>query len=208
MQTADDALRVAIPTDDLCLAYVNTRSWRGSPVPTEELHTINDVTGWISTTAPANAALATQCAAHWLQSPGEAAMAFAAAIGLREILYRVFASVAASTTPDLTTFNIALAQAASRSRLVCDDGTYAWVAEPGPASAARLLSGVLWSAADVLAGPRRARLRVCANPKCGYLFLDDSKPGNRRWCAMSACGNRAKAHRHYLKTKAAKQTAA
>ena len=31
--------------------------------------------------------------------------------------------------------------------------------------------------------------------------LDKSKSSNRRWCSMSACGNRAKAHRHYLRQK-------
>ena len=54
---------------------------------------------------------------------------------------------------------------------------------------------------DLLAGPRRLRVRQCANPQCQWLFLDDSKSGTRRWCSMSACGNRAKAHRHYLRVK-------
>jgi predicted RNA-binding Zn ribbon-like protein len=61
---------------------------------------------------------------------------------------------------------------------------------------------VLWSAGDLLAGARRARLRQCANPQCRWLFLDDSKAGTRRWCSMASCGNRAKAHRHYAKTRA------
>jgi predicted RNA-binding Zn ribbon-like protein len=58
---------------------------------------------------------------------------------------------------------------------------------------------VLWSAADLLVEPRLARVRQCGNPKCVWLFLDTSRAGNRRWCAMSMCGNRAKAHRHYLR---------
>ncbi len=113
--------------------------------------------------------------------------------------------VAGGAAPELAGLNLALAQAAPRRRLVCDGGTYAWEAAPAPPSAARLLSPVLWSAADLLAGARKARLRACANPKCGWLFLDDSKSANRRWCAMSACGNRAKAQRHYLKTKGKKE---
>jgi predicted RNA-binding Zn ribbon-like protein len=44
-------------------------------------------------------------------------------------------------------------------------------------------------------------VRECANDKCLWLFLDDSKNGTRRWCSMSACGNRAKAHRHYARLK-------
>ena len=65
-----------------------------------------------------------------------------------------------------------------------------------------LLAPVLWSAGDLLAGPRLGRVRRCANPQCLWLFLDDSKTGNRRWCSMATCGNRAKAHRHYLRQKA------
>jgi len=52
-----------------------------------------------------------------------------------------------------------------------------------------------------LTGPRLDRVRRCANPECGWLFLDDSRAGKRRWCSMSACGNRAKARRHYHKSK-------
>ena len=63
---------------------------------------------------------------------------------------------------------------------------------------------MLWTAGDMLAEPRRDRVRLCANDKCVWLFLDDSKSGTRRWCDMKACGNRAKAHRHYAKLK--KQT--
>jgi predicted RNA-binding Zn ribbon-like protein len=69
---------------------------------------------------------------------------------------------------------------------------------------AALLAPVLWSAGDLLAGPRLARVRTCANEDCRQRFLDDSKSGNRRWCMMSACGNRAKARRHYVKHRQAK----
>ena len=38
----------------------------------------------------------------------------------------------------------------------------------------------------------RHRLKLCASPGCGYAFLDTTKNGSRRWCDMSACGNRQK----------------
>jgi hypothetical protein len=34
-----------------------------------------------------------------------------------------------------------------------------------------------------------------------WLFVDASKNGTRRWCDMTAFGNRAKARRHYLKSR-------
>lgn len=45
----------------------------------------------------------------------------------------------------------------------------------------------------------RARLRRCRNPLCGWLFVDRSGAQRRRWCDMSACGNRMKARRFRLR---------
>ena len=71
-------------------------------------------------------------------------------------------------------------------------------------TAPSILAPVLWSAADLLLKGDPARIRQCANEKCRWVFLGVSKAGARRWCTMNSCGNRAKAHRHYHKTKAAK----
>jgi predicted RNA-binding Zn ribbon-like protein len=38
------------------------------------------------------------------------------------------------------------------------------------------------------------RIRACN--RCGWLFLDSSRGGRRRWCSMTTCGNREKATRH------------
>ena len=42
-----------------------------------------------------------------------------------------------------------------------------------------------------------SRLRQCQDDACGWLFLDRSKNGSRRWCSSADCGNRARAKRHY-----------
>jgi predicted RNA-binding Zn ribbon-like protein len=44
------------------------------------------------------------------------------------------------------------------------------------------------------------RIRTCDHPQCVLWFLDTSKSGQRRWCSMDTCGNRAKASRHYNRT--------
>ncbi|MFE3988797.1 CGNR zinc finger domain-containing protein [Nocardia tengchongensis] len=59
-----------------------------------------------------------------------------------------------------------------------------------------------WLAADNLlhllaSSPNR--IKKCAHPQCILWFLDTSKNGTRRWHSMAACGNRAKATRHYAK---------
>ncbi|MCX4525888.1 MULTISPECIES: CGNR zinc finger domain-containing protein [unclassified Streptomyces] len=64
----------------------------------------------------------------------------------------------------------------------------------GPAwLAARDYLGLLASAPD--------RIRECASPACVLHFHDTSRNGTRRWCSMAACGNRAKASRHYARTR-------
>jgi predicted RNA-binding Zn ribbon-like protein len=40
------------------------------------------------------------------------------------------------------------------------------------------------------------RARVCRGDRCGWLFIDSSKGGQRVWCDMATCGNAAKTRRH------------
>ena len=46
-----------------------------------------------------------------------------------------------------------------------------------------------------------SRVRRCAHPECVLHFYDTSPKRGRRWCSMAGCGNRAKAARHYARTK-------
>lgn len=55
-----------------------------------------------------------------------------------------------------------------------------------------LLAAVARSGAEIIAEGIRARLRLCANPRCGLFFYDHSRTHRRRWCSMAVCGNRNK----------------
>src|ERR1700758_4901204 len=55
-----------------------------------------------------------------------------------------------------------------------------------------LLAAVARSAAEIIAEGPRARLRLCANARCGLFFYDTSRTHRRRWCSMTVCGNRHK----------------
>ncbi|MFB6826703.1 CGNR zinc finger domain-containing protein [Streptomyces virginiae] len=64
--------------------------------------------------------------------------------------------------------------------------------------------GPAWTAARnylELLGTTPERIRRCASETCVLHFHDTSRNGTRRWCSMSACGNRAKASRHYARTR-------
>lgn len=61
--------------------------------------------------------------------------------------------------------------------------------------------GPAWAAArahlELLATAPPGRVRHCDGAGCVLWFLDTSRNGTRRWCSMTGCGNRAKAHAHY-----------
>jgi predicted RNA-binding Zn ribbon-like protein len=51
---------------------------------------------------------------------------------------------------------------------------------------------------------RPERIRACAGHGCVLYFYDTSRAGRRQWCSMAGCGNRAKAQRHYARTRPAR----
>ena len=55
------------------------------------------------------------------------------------------------------------------------------------------------AAVDLLATADPARLHSCAAHDCGWVFLDTSRSGTRRWCDSAGCGNRARARRHHAR---------
>jgi predicted RNA-binding Zn ribbon-like protein len=171
---------------DLCLDFANTRYWRGQDTPTETLNAPADLAGWTKASRAPNV------------------KEFEAAIGLRETIYRLFDAHAQAKAPasrDLDALNAALAAAPARTTLKRGRDGYEWDVDMKSGTALSLLAPVLWSAGDLLAGPKLEKVRRCANPECLFLFLDDSRASKRRWCSMSACGNRAKAKRHYHKSR-------
>lgn len=56
-----------------------------------------------------------------------------------------------------------------------------------------LLAELAREGVSLLGGDFSDRIRQCEGPPCAVLFVDTSRKGDRRWCSMSACGNKAKA---------------
>jgi predicted RNA-binding Zn ribbon-like protein len=187
----------------MCLDFANTLAYRGSS-PTESIHTFADLIRWCGDTCSIPPSIVHQFRAWTDKHPKRAADAFGEAIEIRETIYRIFHELASGAYPDdrdLDSLNRALRDAPLRTNIQPTTAGFGWRVEESKMSASSLLAPVLWSAGDLLAGPQLAKLRECSNEKCLWLFLDDSKTGTRRWCSMQACGNRAKASRHYLRQK-------
>jgi predicted RNA-binding Zn ribbon-like protein len=108
-----------------------------------------------------------------------------------------------------------LADPASPPALAALNDVLAWghitrsVGPDGPATVVRVDDPAhlaAWHAVDnylALLAERPDRIRHCAHPDCVLHFYDTSPKGNRRWCSMAGCGNRAKAARHYARSRSA-----
>ncbi|GIL41265.1 CGNR zinc finger domain-containing protein [Roseiterribacter gracilis] len=59
-------------------------------------------------------------------------------------------------------------------------------------SARALLTSLAHEAIRLFGAEQADRIRQCESETCALLFLDLSRSGDRRWCSMSGCGNRAK----------------
>jgi len=185
----------------LCLDFANTVDPRHGEHPHEFLASYADLAGWAGHAGAVGAREARRLLDQAQRHPADAATAFQAARTLRDLLYRIFSSVAAGSTPDpgdLEALDRAHADAMTHARLVPGAGVYRW----GWDEDSRRLDRVLWpiarDATDLLTTGRLQRIRECPGADgCGWLFYDTSRNGQRRWCSMEVCGNRSKGRRHY-----------
>ncbi|MFZ5674580.1 MAG: CGNR zinc finger domain-containing protein [Pseudomonadota bacterium] len=111
---------------------------------------------------------------------------------LRETLYRLVDAVLAGSAADPADLAL-LNETARKAPLVPQ---LAALGEPGSwhadAPFEAVLATVARDAIDLLSGHLTKRLRKCADDHCSVLFVDMSRPGKRRWCAMNGCGNKVK----------------
>lgn len=116
-------------------------------------------------------------------------------------LYQLFlAHIQGRQLPDVSAVNTFAEHPGPIPQLTSTGQLRLLVPDPVPGA----LSVLARDEIDVLAGPLSGRLRECAAPDCAFLFVDTSRPGVRRWCAHSRCGNRqnVRAHRSRRKQQA------
>lgn len=183
----------------LCLDLANTVDSRGTETPRELLSRYEDLLAWGRQSGALDEAQAARLEKRAAREPRDATAALRRARETREALFRVCSAEAGGAEPPadaVARVDEDIRAALARRRLEpLPGGGFAWAWEADPA-----LDRVLWpallSAAELLTGAERGRIRECAAEECRWLFLDRSKNASRRWCDMTVCGNRAKARRH------------
>ena len=205
--TADElpsrAATLDLVADALCLNFTNTSSGRGTPMRQEHLRQWDNLLAWAEHAGVIDAPYR-----RALERGGEAAgdETLRRALELREAIYALFRAIIASQGPPAASLQplnriLAEAMAAAGVRPAAEGFTWGWQDdEPQPM---RILWSIARSAAELLTGPDLGRVKVCPGHGCGWLFLDKTRNGKRRWCEMEVCGSRAKMRRYHQRRRAA-----
>ena len=188
----------------LCLDFVNTVHCYGCAELGEYLNTYHDLVAWSRHVGAITDEEAKTLSRRAAGQPAEAKSAHRRAIELREAIYRIFTITLKDQSPaqeDLAVFNNYLGEAMMRSQIVKTQEGYYLDMTGNRAKLDWILNPVIRSAAELLVSEEFRQVKICADPICGWLFLDISRNRSRRWCDMRDCGNRAKASRFYKKKK-------
>jgi predicted RNA-binding Zn ribbon-like protein len=163
-----------------CLAFAHTGG-EGPYAVFETLHEPADLSAWLAQ-PPLAAVMTVPVTAREL----------AVAKALRQATWdAAHAQAARRPLPAgaVATINQAAAAAPLVPELAADGTTAGWAT---PVRAPQALSTLAREMIELLSGPLSGRIRECASDNCPLVFVDLSRPGARRWCAMERCGNRHK----------------
>jgi predicted RNA-binding Zn ribbon-like protein len=204
-------LHFGLSAPGLCLDFANTLEGRLTSQPQESFRSYGELLSWGQQVGMVAPDAAPRLALEATRRRAEGTATLERALALREAIYRIFSAMAGKRAPemaDLDLLNIVLREALAALQVMptADGFVWAW------GSQRQELGHVLWplaqSAADLLTSVDLQAVRECAAPDCGWLFLDTSRNHSRRWCDMKACGNRAKARRHYERNRQAREDTA
>jgi predicted RNA-binding Zn ribbon-like protein len=184
---------------ELAIDFTNTVGSRGG-TPEEHFSTYGDVLSWAETRRVIGRAEAQRLLQNAARRPAAAREALTEALALREALYRAIAAGASGRKPattDLARINAHIATMFSGAQLRPTRGRLELAFEPDGQSPLLepILAPVLRAAVDLLTSDALARVRLCADASCAWLFLDTTRNRTRRWCDMKECGNRNKVRR-------------
>lgn len=206
--SADDTLSFRYLGGDPSLDLVNTVDWTSRGPERDRIGSYERLLEWALGAGVVDRVQAGQLERRAFTRQREAAMALDAARALRWTLRRLItalagdARVGASVRLPLDELNLFIADAYGHVRLVmrstiapAASSSLTWTWERVPDRLDSVLWPVVRGAADLLASSDARRLRVCAGADCGWVYVDRSRNGLRRWCDMSTCGTAEKSRR-------------
>lgn len=178
LSEAEDRVGFKFRSGRLALDLTATVAFRLKEAPKDLLAAPRDLSRWLVAAGLATGPLET----------GEGDLT--AARDLREALYRLARACILGepfAAADRALVNKWAEEPPSAPQLGAQ-GQIAWT---GNGVRARL-SIVARDGVELFGGQHSTRIRNCCREGCALLFVDTSRSGRRRWCSMSACGNKVK----------------
>ena len=188
------------------LDLVNTVASHRGGDGADYLTTFNDLLLWATRQGVLDESCAAPLRASAHAEPDKAASALTRAKNLRECLWRVGTAVHGREVPaaaDLKLLTREVREAQDARVLEWSEAGCEWRwTEAAGLNAVTVRVAV--TAAELLAAgspSRLSRVRECQGQNCGWLFLDTTRNGTRRWCTAEECGSLARVNRFRAKRK-------
>jgi len=184
----------------LCLDFVNTKNWHIDEKPYDFFGDYSALLQWnlqLKLITPSQAEQLFELSGQQKQKT----QAVLKQVGqLRETIYQIFFAITNMQeipSSELNRFNEAWGKSLANMQVLPVQKAFRWQWVGSDKALDSVLWPVLHSAAELLISEKLYRVKGCEG--CGWLFLDTTKSGRRRWCDMRICGNRAKSKRHYAR---------
>jgi predicted RNA-binding Zn ribbon-like protein len=186
----------------LAFDFINTLNCWNKPATTDYLESFEDLLKWSSLTKMLSSGQI-MILREWQQKhTSNTKKELTKLINLRSNLQALFSAIANNTTPSdkiAGCFNKSLADLFKYTKIIFQSNSAVVLVrnQKNPLPEPYLI--ILKSAYDIITSENFSRIKEC--PGCGWIFLDKTKNGKRRWCNMHVCGNNNKASRFYYKQK-------
>lgn len=182
------------------LDLLNTADWPSTGPALDRLSSYERLLEWALQAGVLGAAGAGRLRKHAAADPSGAGRSLEKFRELRRALHRAVVAIVAGR---------GAAAAADRLGPFLHQALAHLALEPGLPGAGGLRAGwpgldasldgpmwpVVWDAVQLFLSEESSRLRVCGGQDCGWVYVDRSRNGLRRWCEMETCGTTAKNRR-------------
>ncbi len=187
---------------DPALDLVNTVDWTSRGPEQDRFRTYEGISRWAEGAGVLSVAAGRRLRRVASERPRPAAAAVEYTHRARETLRDLFGAIARgeSTAIGLRRFNQLLADASARLEIAPDAGRggragFDWRWREQDTDLRAVVWPVIWAAASLLRSDELDNVRVCDGDDCGWMYVDRSRNGLRRWCQMRTCGTREKTRR-------------
>lgn len=181
------------------LDFHNTVAWPPKGKSNDRLRRPADLVRWGTESGIVTSDEARKLRSYCIRNGSRSRAELAETLRLRELVHDLFSDFVEGRAPAeaaIGKLNQHLKRLRSRQRIEWRNGELRWSPVAGKGTIT-IMDRVALRAAELITSEDLQRLRTCANPECGWLFLDTTRNGIRKWCSMAECGGRAKSKRYY-----------